>query len=83
MYRIQTWSRIKEAVGGLESVYQTVEGAKEKLNLPVSHREANLLRFCTNPASVGEICDTLPGNNLELCRAIWAFHVMEAMRKVE
>lgn len=83
MHRIQSWSRISEAVGGLESVYQTVEGAEEKLNLPISDREANLLRFCANPVSVGEICDTLPGNNFELCRTLWAFHVMEAMQKVE
>ena len=83
MHRIQTWSRIKQAVGGLDSVYQTVEGAEERLNLPFSDREANLLRFCANPISVGEICDTLPGNNFELCRTLWAFHVMQAMKKVE
>ena len=83
VHRIQTWSRIKEAVGGLDSIYQAVEGTMGKLNLPISHREANLLRFCINPVSVGEICDTLPGNNFELCRTIWAFHVMGAMRKVE
>jgi hypothetical protein len=83
MHSIQTWSRIKQAVGGLSCVYQAVEGAQEKLNLPVSDRDANLLRFCVNPVSVGEICDTLPGNNFELCRTIWAFHVTEAMTRVE
>jgi hypothetical protein len=81
MQRIQTWSRIKEAVGGLQSVFQTVDGAEESLNLPLSDREANLLRFCVKPVSVGEICDTLPGNNFELCRSIWAFQVMGAMQR--
>lgn len=82
VHRIQTWSRIKEAVGGLDSIYQTVEGAGEKLHLPLSHGQAKLLRFCRNPVTVGEICDTLPGNNFELCRTLWAFHVMGAILKV-
>lgn len=83
IHRIQTWSRIREAVGGLERVYRSTTDHPEQLNLPLSDRDVNLLRFCASPVSVGEICDTLPGNNFEICRTLWAFHVMGAMQEVE
>jgi hypothetical protein len=82
IHRIQTWSRIRDAVGGLETCYQAVPGILDFLELPLSDRELNLLRFCASPISVGDICDTLPGNNFELCRTLWAFHVMGVLRQV-
>jgi Domain of unknown function (DUF4388) len=80
--RIQTWSRIRAAVGNLDTCYQSIPGFEEKLRTPLSIDEIKLLQFCTAPMPVGAICDTLPGNNFELCRTIWAMLVMGALRRM-
>ena len=80
---IRTWSRIRDAVGGLETRYLTIDGFQQVLGVPPTPEERQLLEFCSPPAaSVGEICDTLPGNHFEICRCIWALLVMGTLTRV-
>jgi len=81
--RIGTWSRIREAIGGLETRYRAIpdfDVAGSEIGL--SREEERLLHFLLQPATVGEVCDTMNGNNFETCRMIWAFQVMGALEKV-
>lgn len=82
--RIGTWSRIREAVGGLDTRYQYVtEFDERREEMSLTSEEDRLLQFLTRPATVGETCDTLNANNFEVCRTIWAFTVMGALARVE
>ena len=81
--RINTWSRIREAIGGLDTRYRSVpEFDAARSEVILSREEERLLQFLAQPGSVGEVCDTLNGNNFEICRTIWAFQVMGALEKV-
>jgi hypothetical protein len=80
--RIDTWSRIREAVSGLDTHYFYDPSFDDRLQeMTLSRQEERLLQFLARPASVGEVCDTLNGNNFEVCRSIWAFHVMGALQR--
>lgn len=80
--RIRTWSRIREAVGGLETRYRYRHEFDDQLaELKLSPDEERLLQFMTQPAEVGNVCDTLNMNNFEVCRLIWAFLVMGALQR--
>lgn len=74
---IRTWSRLKAAVGGLETRYRCSPGFADVVaGISLSREEERLLRFLGRPASVGELCDVMNVNNFELCRMLWAFRVM-------
>ena len=82
--RIETWSRIREAVGGLEARYRyRKEFDDKRADLELSPEENGLLERLAETASVGELCDALGGNNFETFRQLWAFHVMGALEKLD
>ena len=81
--RITTWSRIREAIGGLETRYRTLpEFDVARSEITLCREEERLLQFLAQPGSVGEVCDTLNGNDFETCRTIWAFSIMGALERV-
>jgi hypothetical protein len=81
--RITTWSRIREAIGGLETRYRTLpEFDVARSGITLCREEERLLQFLAQPGSVGEVCDTLNGNDFETCRTIWAFSIMGALERV-
>lgn len=70
--RIQSWERIWEAVGGMETRYQTCDGIEQqvkemKLDLP----EWTLLSHCDRPTTVRDLCKTSDMNDFEICRLLW------------
>ena len=82
IHGVNTWSRIREAVGGLETCYRYTKDFDSRLGeFDLSREEERLLQFLARPASVGEVCDTINGNNFEVCRMLWAFLVMGALRR--
>jgi hypothetical protein len=81
--RIGTWSRIREAVGGLSTRYQyNTEFDEPRQEMTLERDEDRLLQFLARPATVGEACDSLNANNFEVCRMIWAFQVMGALMRL-
>ncbi|MGD8374740.1 MAG: DUF4388 domain-containing protein [Acidobacteriota bacterium] len=82
--QVETWSRIREAVGGLDTAYQYEPRFDPQIQeMTLSRSEERLLQFLARPATVGEVCDTMNGNNFEVCRMIWAFLVMGALRRAD
>jgi len=80
---VRTWFRIREAVGGLDTRYETAPDHDEKLDTFLTEEEENLLEFCSPPAaSVREICEALRGNHFHLCRLIWSLSVVSALTRV-
>jgi hypothetical protein len=82
--RIDTWSRIDEAVGGVDARYERApawsEVVKEMREAP---EKLALLRALEAPARVEDICGAageLP--DFEVCRTLWAFRVIGVVRRV-
>lgn len=81
--RVQSWYRIQEAIGGLDTRYQTSPGLKqltEEMNL--SLEEWSLLSLCEEPASLRDICGRSPLKDFDICRLVWAFLSTGVLRKV-
>ncbi len=81
--RIQSWYRIHEAIGGLDTRYQTTPGIKqltEEMNL--SLEEWSLLSLCEEPAALRDICPRSPLKDFDVCRLIWAFLATGVLRKI-
>jgi hypothetical protein len=82
--RIDSWSRIDRAVGGLSARYQRVPAYESKLrNVSLAPEKQALLTGLAQPLSVEQICavSTLP--DFEVCRTLWAFRVVGVVSRLD
>jgi len=82
--RIDSWTRIEKAVGPLPTRYQRAEDHETRL------RSANLtperlavLGALTAPQTLEQICAVSALPNFEVCRTLWAFRVLGAVRRLD
>jgi hypothetical protein len=82
--RIDSWSRVERGMGGLTARYvrspSHVEVARS-MNLG-AHR-LDLLNALEREQTVEELCAALPLADYELCRTLWAFVVIGAVRRTD
>ena len=71
--RIESWGRIWEAVGDLDTRYRTSERV-EKLSteMNLSLEEWTLLSHCEQPVTLRELCRTSSLKDFDICRFLWA-----------
>ena len=80
--RVDSWARVYEEVGGLNTEYRTTRGTETiTRDLPLSPAEKEILRMCDAPTSLEEICEASSLDDLDACRSIWAFLVLGALMK--
>ena len=80
--RIQSWARVYEEVGGLNTEYRTTRDmAKITRDLPLSTEEKEILRMCDAPTSLEEICEASKLNDYDVCRSVWALLILGALMK--
>jgi hypothetical protein len=80
--RIESWSRIVRAVGGIDARYTRTDGYERvagEAGLPAE--VLMLLTDLDGVQSVGELCErsTLP--DFEVCRCLWGFRVIGAVTR--
>jgi hypothetical protein len=74
--RIQSWYRIQEALGGLNTTFHQPDGAeKTALGMKLAQEELSLLTSLERPASLREICAWSTLTDFEVGRTLWAFLV--------
>lgn len=80
--RVESWSRVWEAVGGLEVRYRAA-GNTEKLakDLTLSLAEWTLLSHCERPVTLRELCRASKIKDFELCRFLWAMQTLGLIRR--
>jgi Domain of unknown function (DUF4388) len=84
IHRIEAWSRIVRAVGGLEAQYERRPDFERELpSLTLSIEKLNLLVSLTKPASVEAICNESPMPDFEVCRTLWAYRVIGIVRRMD
>jgi hypothetical protein len=81
--RIDSWSRIDRAVGGVDAEYERApgyDGVIRGMRLPPE--KMALLRALEAPARVEALCGAAGLPDFEVCRALWAFRVIGLVRRV-
>ncbi len=83
--RVESWSRIERALGGGEAVYARGEGYESVLGqmLTLSFEKLSLLTGLHEPQSVETICGESSLPDIDVCRTLWAFRVVGAVRRVD
>jgi uncharacterized protein DUF4388 len=82
--RIESWSRIQRAVGGLEARYERASDYEQELPaLTLSIEKLNLLVGLMQPVDVETICRESPLSDFEVCRTLWAYRVIGLARRVD
>ncbi len=77
LQRIDSWRRVSQGVGEIDSVYRRVGGNEKtlrKLNLDTPTLE--VLAILDQARNVAEICDSSPLPDLDVCRYLWAFRCL-------
>jgi hypothetical protein len=82
--RIESWSRIQRAVGGLEARYERAADYESGIpSLTLSLEKLNLLISLTGIADVETLCRESPLPDFEVCRTLWAYRVIGLVRRVD
>src|SRR5438105_2382001 len=82
--RIDSWSRIDRAVGGLAARYdRTPEHEVLLRGVTIVPEKLALLAALLEPATVEQICAGANLPDFEVCRTLWAYRVVGAVRRVD
>jgi len=80
--RIESWTRITQAVGGIEARYARTEGYERvaaEAGLPAEI--LTLLTDLDGTQSVGELCEASSLPDFEVCRCLWGYRVIGAVTR--
>jgi Domain of unknown function (DUF4388) len=82
--RIESWSRIEAAVGGLEARYELMPlGTEAASRASLSAEKTALVGALVGIKTVDEICSGSTLSHFEVCRTLWAFQVIGVVRRVD
>lgn len=70
--RVQSWSRIRQGVGGLEQQYTlSPDAAALASSMNLQKEEVNLIATIDGTVNVEEVCGTARQSDFSVCRAVW------------
>lgn len=81
--RIESWSRIWEAVGDLEALYRNtgrLERISERMTLSLD--EWTLLSHCEQPTSLRQLCFISKQKDFEVCQFLWGMLTLGIVTRV-
>ena len=82
--RIEAWSRIQRAVGGPEASYERAPNYEDVLRaMTLSFEKLSLLTTLHGTRTVEALCQESSLPDFEVCRTLWAFHVIGVVRRVD
>jgi hypothetical protein len=82
--RVESWSRIERAVGGLDARYTRIDPAAEALQkLAVAPEKMAIAEALAGVRTVDEICSSSTLSHFEVCRTLWAFQVIGFVRRID
>ena len=81
--RIESWSRVDRAVGGLDARYARAEGCEAVLaTMGIEGAKIALATF-GGTRSVESLCAESSLGDFEVCRALWAFRVIGVVERMD
>ena len=82
--RIDSWTRIDRAVGGLAARYQRVPDHEARLRgVNVAPEKMALLAGLVGDKTVEQICEGAGLPDFEVCRTLWAYRVVGAIKRLD
>ena len=82
--RIDRWSRVERAVGGLETRYERVDGYQTLVpQMTLSPDKMALLTGLAGVQDLGTICKQSALPHFEVCRTMWAYRVIGAVNRLD
>jgi hypothetical protein len=82
--RIDSWSRIDRAVGGVDARYERSPAYADVIRgMRAAPEKMALLRAFDQPARVEALCGAAGLPDFEVCRALWAFRVIGLIRRID
>jgi hypothetical protein len=82
--RIDSWTRIDRAVGGLTARYHRVADYEARLRgVSVAPEKMALLTDLADEKTVEQICKDATLPDFEVCRTLWAYRVVGAARRID
>lgn len=82
--RIDSWTRIDHAVGGIGACYRRSPDYAEVIRgMRAAPEKLALLRALETPARVGDLCGAAGLPDFEVCRTLWAFRVIGIVRRID
>ncbi len=82
--RIDSWTRIERAVGSLAARYGRASDHEAKLrSASLAPEKMAILNDLAAPRTVEEICQTSTLPDFEVCRTLWAYRVLGAVRRLD
>jgi hypothetical protein len=81
--RIDSWTRIDRAVGGLSAQFERLPDWEAKLRtVSLAPEKLAILTHLTQPRTVEQICEASTLPNFEVCRTLWAYRVVGVVRRL-
>ena len=78
--RIESWARVQEVVGGLNTEYRATKEAGALIEMAkLSPDEKGILDFCEETRTLEEICDEIPLNDFMICKLVWGYLIVGAL----
>jgi hypothetical protein len=80
--RIESWARVQEVVGGLNTEYRATKDANalaKRAKLPSG--EQQILSYCEETRTLEEICEAIPLDDFLICKLLWGFLIVGALMK--
>jgi hypothetical protein len=82
--RIEAWSRVQRAVGGLDTPYERAPDYEDALrSMTLTFEKLSLLTTLNGTRSVEALCQESSLQDFEVCRTLWAFRVIGVVRRVD
>jgi hypothetical protein len=82
--RIDAWSRISPACGGLTAVYERVPTYESVLRtMSLSGEKLGLLQSLATPRDVESLCAESSLTDFEVCRTLWAYRVIGVIHRLD
>jgi Domain of unknown function (DUF4388) len=82
--RIDSWTRIERAVGGLSVVYERVDGYESALRgVSLAPEKLAMLTWLEKRRTLEQICEASSLPDFEVCRTLWAYLVVGMVRRLD
>jgi hypothetical protein len=82
--RIEAWSRINQAVGGLSAVYERHPQYEETIrSMSLTLEKLGILTGLHQAKNVEAVCRDSTLSNFDVCRTLWAFRVVGVVRRMD
>ena len=82
--RIESWTRIQLAVGGLDARYKVGTRIEEiGRTMSLSLEEWTLLSRCEGPVTIQYLCEATPMKDFDVCRLVWALTVVGMLARLD